>query len=224
METARYLLEHPAADPDWKRHVAGLIGFVERTFVVDVPGEPAVQWGAPTVSEQSADMNKMGSHTARYASVLALWSERTGDVAAREKAWRAFNWATYMCRENGFVHVGPIDQGLWFTDGYADYIRHFMKGMGAVAEWAPDGESHLLRSTSTVRSVAYTPARITYETFDRGSEETLKLAFVPKRASAGGSVLPAGQADARGAPGWWWDAARKILRVRHAGGRVVIEP
>ncbi len=35
METARYLLEHPELDPEWKNHVQELIRFVERTFVVD---------------------------------------------------------------------------------------------------------------------------------------------------------------------------------------------
>ncbi len=145
LETARYILEHPEYDPDWRSHVLRLIKWVEKTFVIDVPNataaypslpvektsamdvpkEPAVQWGANAVSEQIEDKNKMGSHTSRYASVNALWYEKNGDTAAKEKAFRSFNWASYMCRENGAVLVGPVDQTIWFSDGYGDYIRHF---------------------------------------------------------------------------------------------------
>ena len=37
------------------------------------------------MSEQIADMNKMGSHTSRYASINAQWYELTGDAAARRE-------------------------------------------------------------------------------------------------------------------------------------------
>jgi hypothetical protein len=214
METARYLLEHPQADADWKTHVPRLLEFVERTFVVDVPKEPAVQWGANTVSEQFVDMNKMGSHTARYASILALWHQRTGDAASREKAWRSFNWASYMCRDNGFVHVGPVDQSLWFSDGYADYIRHFLSGMGSVPEWTPDGEDHIVRSTSQVKQVTYAPGKVTYVTFDKESEEHLRLSFAPATVTAGGKPLAKSN--------WSYDAASHTLRVRHATPEVTV--
>jgi len=189
METARYLMEHPEYDERWSEHVPQLIDFVERHFVIDVPREPAVQWGANAVSEQVADMNKMGSHTSRYAAVNAMWYESSRDAAAKEKAFRSFNWATYMCRDNGFVHVGPVDQSLWFSDGYGDYIRHFMAGMAAAPEWAPEHANHLLRSTSVVRTVSYGARRVEYETFDKAASEVVKLSFKPTSVMAGGTAL-----------------------------------
>ena len=51
------------------------------------------------------------------------------------------------------VRVGPVEESLWFSDGYGDYLRHFMVGMGSVPEWAPPREDHLLRSTSIVPEV-----------------------------------------------------------------------
>jgi len=229
METARYLLEHPEFDADWKQHSLELIRFVERTFVVDTrafsataPLEPAVQWGANTVSEQIMDMNKMGSHTSRYASVLALWSETTGDETAKEKARRSLTWASYMCRDDGFVHVGPVDQSLWFSDGYGDYIRHFMAAMGAVPEWAPNGEDHILRSTSQVQKVKYAASRVSYTTFDKASMEVLRLKFVPERVMAGGVAL-AKRGDLNN-PGWTFDGKRGVLRVRHNdSGEIVVQ-
>ncbi len=154
-ELARYLLEHPDRDPEWRAHAGHLIGWIERTFGGDTPKESGTQWGAVTISEQREYMYKMGSHTSRFASINALWAEKTGDAAAREKAFRSFNWASYMCDTRGVVRVGPTEQTLWFSDGYGDYIRHFMAGLGAVPDWAPPGEDHLLRSTSVVPEVHY---------------------------------------------------------------------
>jgi hypothetical protein len=220
METARYLMEHPEYDPDWKMHIAALIKWVEGTFIhVEVPKEPGVQWGANVVSEQIDDMNKMGSHTGRYASVLALWYETTGDLEAKEKAFRSFNWASYMCRENGIVNVGPIDQSVWFWDGYGGYIRHFMQGLGSVPEWAPEGEDHLLRSSSVVRSVSYLPGEIHYMTFDPESTEVLRLTFSPSRVLADGQELP--KRDDLHLGGWAFDQQTKVLRIRHEGSHSI---
>jgi len=220
METARYILQHPEYDPEWRVHVANLIQWVEKTFVVDVPKEPAVMWGANAVSEQIHFMPKMGSHTSRYASVLALWHEATGDAAAKEKAFRSFNWATYMCRENGAVNVGPInEQTIWFSDGYGDYIRHFMAGLGAVPEWAPAGEDHLVRSSSMVASVSYLREEVNYQTFDDASTEVLRLSFNPKRVTADGKELP--KQNNPTAAGWMFDERTRVLRVRHEGSRLV---
>jgi hypothetical protein len=220
METARYLMDFPEADPEWRVHVPGLIGWVEKTFIhVDVPKEPGVQWGANTVSEQNGDMNKMGSHTSRYASINARWFELTGDLAAKEKAFRSFNWASYMCRENGFVNVGPIDQSLWFSDGYGDYIRHFIAGMGAIPEWAPAKGNHLLRSSSMVTSVSYLPGEVNYQTFDADATELLRVDFVPETVLADGKSLPSTK-NLRDA-GWVYAESRQVLKIHHVGSRTV---
>ncbi len=41
------------------------------------------------------------------------------------------------------------------------------------------GQSHLLRSTSVVRSVQYAAAEISYQLFDGSAEEVLRLNFTP---------------------------------------------
>jgi hypothetical protein len=220
METARYLMEHPGRDPEWRAHVAGLIAFVERTFGVDYPeagpNNQGKQWGANVISEQIHYMPKMGSHTSRYASVVARWAELTGDAAAKDKAFRSFNWATYMCRDDGAVNDQPTvaHAGIWFSDGYGDYIRHFMAGLGSVPEWAPAGRNHILRSTSIVSHVAYGAKRIAYTTFDGDSTETLRVASEPRQVTAQGETIGRG-GDLSG-PGWTFDPAAGVLRIRHA--------
>ena len=221
METARYLLDHPAIDPDWRTHVAGLIDFVERTFGVDLDKFQGMQWGARAISEQLDYVPKMGSHTSRYASVLARWSELNGDPVAADAAYRSLNWATYMCKESGACYDAPDTEqgGLWFSDGYGDFIRHFLYAMGCRPEWAPDGENHILRSSSVVTKVAYGGSSVAYSTFDKDSTEVLKLAFVPHTVTASGETL--NRLTTLDAPGWTFDAKSSVLRVRHANSTAI---
>jgi len=180
------------------------------------PNNEGNQWGANVISEQIRYMPKMGSHTSRYASILARWAELTGDAAAKEKAFRSFNWATYMCGDTGVVNDQPSvhHAGIWFSDGYGDYIRHFMAGIASIPEWAPGGQSHILRSSSMVTHVAYGTNRIAYATYEQNATEVLRLSFEPGRVTALGEKL-----EKRGdlnAPGWTFDSKAGVLRIRHA--------
>jgi hypothetical protein len=219
LETARYILQHPEYDPNWRDDVPHLIRVVEEKLVVNAPKEPARQWGADAVSEQFEDMNKMGSHTSRYGSVNALWYEITGDTAAKERAFRSLNWATYMCRSNGVVNVGPVDQSIWWADGYADYIRHLMAALGSVPEWAPLGQDHLLRTTSIVRSISYQPKEISYSVFDDASTEILRLSFTPASVLANGKMLP--KRIERTGAGWTFDERTHVLILHHDGANEI---
>jgi hypothetical protein len=216
-EVARYLLERPELDPDWRTHGARILAWIERTFGGDTAkGEQGRQWGAVAVSEQVEYMYKMGSHTARYASVQALWHERTGEAAAREAAFRAFNWATYMCDRRGVVRVGPLEQSLWFTDGYGDYIRHFMVGLGAVPDWSPRGEDHLLRSSSVVSEVAYAAGRIRYRAAEPTGHEVLRLSFTPKLVRAEDPTAPKDAVQST------FDGKAGVLRIQRTGTPAVV--
>lgn len=212
MMTARYLLQYPETDANWETHVRGLIAWTESNF-----GQS--QYGATTIQEQVAFPHAMGSHSSRYASVNALLYEKTGDQAAKEKAYRAYNWATYMMRSNGICIDGPTVNNQWFTDGYGDYIRHFMVGIGAVADWAPAAQNHLLESASIVTNVTYSPTLINYSTFDGSSTEKLKVASVPTSVTVDGLAIS--QRSDLAAQGWVYDPATAVLQVRHDAGTTV---
>jgi hypothetical protein len=130
-----------------------------------------------------------------------------------------------MCDDRGIVAVGEDkNEGYWFSDGYGDYIRHFLVAMGAVPEWAPSGEAHLLRSTSIVTRVAYAPDQVQWSTFDGDSEETLRLPAPPSSASAAGAPLEErSDLDAEGYVVRLLASGDAIVRVRHAApGPVVV--
>ena len=232
-ETARYLLQHPETDPEWKAHAHGLLNWIEKTFAVDVPATPqhrlvqqepiqyGKQWGANAISEQTVeDMDKMGSHTSRYASLCALYYEKTGEEGFKEKAFRSFNWASYMAHEDGLITEAMAEDEFWFSDGYADYIRHFLAGMASVPEWSPPGENHLLRCSSVVEKVSYAPRELSYTTFDGDATEVLRLAFPPARVTANGAPLRP-RTDLN-EPGWMFDVKTGVLQVRHAKARDIV--
>src|SRR5262249_7590884 len=214
-ETARYLLDHPELDPDWQVDVRGILAWIETTFA-----HP--QDGANAIAEQTVWYHVTGSHTARYAAVNALLYAATGDTDARDKARRAFDWASYMCLPTGVVVTSPEpdEGGLCFSVGDRDDLRHFATGLGAVPEWSPPGEDHLVRSSSVVMSVSYTPGEVRWQTFDAASTEVLRLGFTPGEVTANGHPL-ARRADLR-AEGWVFDDATAVMRVRHDAATVLI--
>ena len=77
---------------------------------------------------------------------------------------RNLNWATYMVDTDGKNRYYRDD--VWLTDGYGDYVRHYLRAMAAVAELAPPDQNHLLRTRSVVRTIEYGTDRITYEKWD----------------------------------------------------------
>jgi len=133
----------------------------------------------------------LGSDTSRWGAINAMYFEETGDGQAREDAFRALNYSTYFAGSDGKISCCGEGFGgqYWFSDGYGDYLRHFNWAMGAVPEWAPAGENHLLRSTSVVQKVTYSNRNVTYRTFAAAATEVLRLNFRPSRVAAGGAEL-----------------------------------
>ena len=231
LETSRYLLEHPECDSQWREHSEKIIEWVRQRFAKDsrtmggLP-EKGIQWGAEVISEQINDMDKMTSHTARYASVLALLYEKTEDVNAKERAFRSFNWASYGCRKDGLVKTS-IDEGTgyWFSDGYGDYMRHFLRGMASVPQWAPSDENHILKSSSIIRSIKYGADKIVYKTFDPESMELIKLAHQPKEILAGGKKLELAKVIGRSSDCYTVQPVAGggfVVRIEHRQGEVAV--
>jgi hypothetical protein len=194
--TAYYLLNRadPAGlDPEWVNHVGHIIDWTRDKFG---RGPYFGTWG---IDEQGTPDGRgccsragLGSDSSRWGAINAMYYEKTGDAQARENAFRSLNYATYFTLSDGRVSCCGLGFGgqFWFSDGYSDYIRHFLWGMGAVPDFAPVGENHLLRSSSVVQKVTYGNASVEYRTFDNAATEVLRLNFKPARVTAGGKALP----------------------------------
>jgi hypothetical protein len=131
----------------------------------------------------------------------------TGNNARKEQAIRRLNWATYMVDNDGKNRY-PRDE-IWLTDGYGDYVRHYLRAMASQPELAPNDQNHLLRTSSVVQSISYSGSRITYAKFDARSKERLKLGeWTPARVR-GGAMR--------------WNANTKTLEISATEKTVVIE-
>src|SRR5579864_4484202 len=183
--TAYYILTRPdpsATDKDWVLHVGHLIDWVRHRL------GRGPYFGAWAIDEQGTPDGRgccsragLSSDTSRWAAINAMYFEKTGDAQAREDAFRSLNYATYFTISDG--RISCCGQGFsgqfWFSDGYSDYLRHFNWAMGAIPQFAPKGENHLLRSTSLVQKVKYEGHTIAYRTFDKAATEVLRLNFKP---------------------------------------------
>jgi hypothetical protein len=199
---AWYILEHPEWDPNWREHAKSFLEWSFKTFA----NREWEKYGVVAINEQTAYKVPGNSHTSRHASVELLYAEKTGDLAGKENAIQRLNWATYMVDDDGKNRY-PRDDN-WLTDGYGDYVRHYLRAMASFPELAPEDQNHLLHTSSVIRTIAYDPDSITYDKFDASSVERLKLgAWSPGRAS-GGEMQ--------------WAPKDKVLTVRSNKNRVTI--
>jgi hypothetical protein len=220
LEFARYLLLHPEKDSQWREHARQLIEWVQST-----PKWPKYIVHGATVTTEQGDGKTFccnlpnqccDSHTSRLAAVEAFYYAKTGDATYKEAAYRSYNWVTYFQGLPGGAHA-PYSNQWWFTDEFSDGPRRMMDAFWAVPEWAPEDESHLLGSLSAVTNISYRAGSVTYSTFDAASTDVLRLDFLPEVISADGRPLR--QRQDLSAAGYVFDAATRVLRIRHDDAR-----
>jgi hypothetical protein len=199
---ALYVLEHPGWMEDALGTVRGILDWSDRTF-----GNPFwSRYGVRATNEQTAYEVPGNSHTSRQASLELMWAEAAGDWSRKAQAVRNLSWATYMVDTDGKNRYYRDD--VWLTDGYGDYVRHYLRAMAAAPELAPAGQNHLLRTSSVVRRVEYGADAVAYEKWDASSRERLKLGAWEPGSVEGGTMR--------------WDPATRVLDVAATAKRVVI--
>jgi hypothetical protein len=199
---ALYALENPGWLPDGVAAVRRILDWCDRTF-----GNPLwASYGVRAMNEQTAYEVPGNSHTSREASLEILWAEVSGDRSRVAQAVRNLSWATYMVDSDGKNRYYRDD--VWLTDGYGDYVRHYLRAMAAAPELAPPEQNHLLRTSSVVGSIVYGEEAIRYRKWDERSRERLKLSAWEPGAVEGGTMR--------------WDATTRVLEVETTAREVVI--
>ncbi|MCP4313890.1 MAG: hypothetical protein GY790_21765, partial [Bacteroidetes bacterium] len=133
---AMYILEQGEAwGPDWQADAKSILSFCKESFGLESQYfKKAKRTGVEynklyqviPIAEQTAYMVEGNSHTSRYASIVLMYGEKTGDTSDQAMAIKQLSWATYMVKSNG-QNCYPRD-GVWLTDGYGDYVRHYLRG------------------------------------------------------------------------------------------------
>ncbi len=218
---ATYILENPSWDTTWQVDARNILNSTATQF--GDPNWDGVNWssyGVLPIDEQTQYMVPGNSHTARHSSVEVMYAEKTGDTTKKSEAIRGLSWATYMVDVDG-KNLYPTND-IWLTDGYGDYVRHYLRAMAAAPEIAPSSQNHILRSTSVVKTVSYLTNQVNYSTFDASATEVLKLNFVPIHVYAGGVELL--QNTNLNQEGWTFDTTSNVLSVRHnLSGQIAIQ-
>ena len=228
---ARYMLEHREEFPDWRRQVPTVFDWVYAKL-------GARDWeklGVVVVREQTIYPVPAQSHTSRQAAAELLYASLSGDEGRVGNATRQLDWATYTVDYDGKNRF-PQDE-VWLTDGYGDYVRHYLRAMAAWPALAPAAD-HILSSSSVVQQADYAGSlnkflvpyvkaanlglvRVYYKCFDPDGTETLRLARRPKQVLAGEQSLVE-SADPSTA-GYRWKPLSQggILTVRRKGMREI---
>jgi len=231
MTFARFIMEHREYFPDWKNEVTKIISWVHEKF----SNNTWKKYGVVVTNEQSVYQQPGESHSARQAADELLFVSLTGDSSLYANAVRELSWATYMVDFDG-RNKFPGDEP-WLTDGYGDYIRHYLRAMDTDPRLAPAGEDHILSSTSVIQTADYAgnlkkfygldfenvdsnKVKIFYRTYDSAGIERIRLAQPP-----GGVLLDNHPLVQTGSgEGFTWIALQKggLLIIRRVHGRRVI--
>jgi len=230
---AQFIMNHRDLFPEWKSNVKGIFEWVYN----NLGNKEWEKFGVTVVNEQTAYQTPGNSHTSREASAELQYCALTGNNTCKVNAIRQLSWATYMVDTDG-KNCYPRDEN-WLSDGYGDYVRHFLKSMSWFPELAPENKDHILSTTSVIGYVGYKPdfnktlsvyveskflkdALIYYTTYDEESIEQIRLTHKP------GKVLqnwqPLSEVDTKGNIGWHWQEMSHggLLTLHHKGGKVIL--
>jgi hypothetical protein len=113
----------------------------------------------------------------------------------------------------------PRDE-VWLTDGYGDYVRHYLRAMAVMPRLAP-ASNHILHSTSIVSQADYAPDLNKRLVPDVKREELEKVALFYARITINDRAL--NETAATGSEGWRWQPldAGGVLYLKHTSGNTV---
>ena len=231
MTWARFIMEHCDYFPDWKNDVQKIIGWVHTTL----GNNSWAKYGVTVTNEQSIYPTPANSHSARQAADELLYVSLTGDSALYANAVRELNWATYMVGFDGRNQF-PTDD-VWLTDGYGDYVRHYLRAMDASPVLTVPGEDHIISSTSVIQEADYTghlakptylrfehtdssKVELFYRCFDTVGTEKIKLIQKPSAVLINYKPLPENKMGE--GYGWKVMAGGGLLTIRRETGREIL--
>lgn len=150
---AQFIMNHPDLFEDWKADVNSIFD-----WVYSILGNKTWEkYGVTAINEQTCYMVPGNSHTSRQACAELQYVHMSGDSTRYEGAVRQLSWATYMVDEDGDNCYGPDPESKsdWISDGYGDYVRHYLRAMHYCPELAPHNENHIIYSDCPLARIRY---------------------------------------------------------------------
>ena len=132
----------------------------------------------------------------------------------------------------------PRDE-VWFTDGYGDYVRHYLRAMAAKPELAPADENHILHTTAILNLVNYAgnlnktlgndvpptdldKVALYYVSTEKMGTETIRLTAKPSKILVEKKEIK--EVQSLDKEGFTWTTMTKggLLKVRHEAGTEIV--
>lgn len=178
------------------------------------------------VREQTAYLAATPSAAMNWSMMAAEFYLATAEERYRYTTLQAVKMVTrYGLKPDGRSHNTVMgeriygDGGSWYSLT-SPIVRYLYQDMGCLPELAPAGETHLLRTSTQVRRIAYGEREVTYQTLPNGVD-LLKLKSAPSSVTAGGTPLK--ESAKLGRPDTFaYNPASKVLLVRHQSPDVVV--
>ena len=232
MTWARFIMTHREDFPNWKSDVKSIIDWVN----MELGNDTWKKYGVITIDEQTAYKAPGNSHTARQAADELMYYSLIGKRDVFPAKVRQLNWATYMVDHDG-KNFYPTN-AVWLTDGYGDYVRHYLRAMDAHPEIAPN-ENHILSTTSTVSEAKYDAeidrftdptldrdvshqAIVFYRTYDKEGVEKIRLVEKPNEVLLDGE--PIKELKKLTTQGYTWTSLSKggFIEIKRTSGNQII--
>lgn len=229
MTCARFIMEHREYYPNWQSDVKNIINWVHTNFNDD----RWKKYGVIVTKEQTVYPVPGESHCSRQAADELLYTKLSGDTSFYTNALRELNWATYSVDADG-RNCFPFDEP-WLTDGYGDYVRHYLRAMDTYPFLAP-AQDHILSSTSVIQQADYkgsfkkfiylnfnadtNKVRLFYRTFDQNGIERIRMKAKPSAVLLNDRPINESAAD----EGYSWTPLSEggLLTVHRKDGDKVI--
>jgi hypothetical protein len=226
--TADYLFRASREHPEFLELGRRVLRQME-TKLVHTTGHAAAP--APAVAEQANFAHIMPGHTARYCLALTNLHLATGDAEPKQRALQGLNAVTYMQSDAGLFRtffydtVRQADGASGRPDWYSQHLYtvcHLLETNAVFPDRVPAGEDRILGRSIALRDVRYAPGAVRYAAL-APAEVVLKIDFAPRAVRLGDKPLPALAGRAAAArEGWSFDAATRVLTVRHPAGEVSV--
>jgi hypothetical protein len=212
---ARFILKNPDLFPDWKNEVKGIIEWTYK----ELGNHDYEKYKVVVMNEQTVYRVPGNSHSSRQAALELLYTRLSGDSTYLTNAIRTLNWATYTVASDGRNRY--IHDDIWLTDGYGDYVRHYLEAMAAMPRLAPSGKNRFLGTTSVVTAISYEPNKITYKTYEPATD-ILRLTRHPEKVIVDGKELK--EYGGQQIDGFIWIPLSEggELKISHSGRVVLI--
>jgi hypothetical protein len=230
---AQFMMNHQELFPGWEKEVKAIFDWVYKIL----GNKQWEKYGVIVINEQTAYQVPGNSHTSRQASAELQYASLSGDKAPVTNAIRQLCWTTYMVDDDG-KNCYPNNE-IWMTDGYGDYVRHYLRAMAWWPELAPSDQNHLLSSNSVIQLMEYPlnlnkfqmhegsvdgkdKALINYRTFDEKSTEIIRMTLKPGKVLVNQQSIP--ENDLKGVEGWSWQPFNTggILTIKHISGNSIV--